>query len=59
MQNLYCLKCVGLNAGKYGPEKTPQLDTFHAVLISIALLVLKISKVIKYYLPMKFGKKQA
>ena len=37
----------GLNAGKYGPEKTPQLDTFHAVLISIALLVLKISKVIK------------
>ena len=21
----------GLNAGKYGPEKTPYLDTFHAV----------------------------
>ena len=22
---------VGLNTGKYGPEKTPYLDTFHAV----------------------------
>ena len=22
----------GLNAGKYGPEKTPYLDTFHAVI---------------------------
>ena len=21
------------NAGKYGPEKTPQLDTFHAVFL--------------------------
>ena len=21
----------GLNAGKYGPEKTPYVDTFHAV----------------------------
>ena len=21
----------GLNTGKYGPEKTPHLDTFHAV----------------------------
>ena len=24
----------GLNAGKYGPEKTPYLDTFHAVIRS-------------------------
>ena len=23
---------LGLNTGKYGPEKTPYLDTFHAVL---------------------------
>ena len=22
----------GLNTGKYGPEKTPNLDTFHAVI---------------------------
>ena len=22
---------LGLNTGKYGPEKTPYLDTFHAV----------------------------
>ena len=22
------------NAGKYGPEKTPYLDTFHAVIVS-------------------------
>ena len=25
------------NAGKYGPEKTPYLDTFHAAFIEIAL----------------------
>ena len=24
-----------LNAGKYGPEKTPYLDTFHAVPIQL------------------------
>ena len=24
----------GLNTGKYGPEKTPYLDTFHAVDLS-------------------------
>ena len=23
----------GLNAGKYGPEKTPYLDTFHTVIL--------------------------
>ena len=25
----------GPNAGKYGPEKTPYLDTFHAVLLEL------------------------
>ena len=25
----------GPNTGKYGPEKTPYLDTFHAVIITI------------------------
>ena len=24
---------LGLNTGKYGPEKTQYLDTFHAVLV--------------------------
>ena len=28
---------LGLNAGKYGPEKTPYLDTFHAVNILISV----------------------
>ena len=43
-----CVKCVqkrtefGLNTGKYGPEKTPYLDTFHAVLFSMVLLWLEI-----------------
>ena len=23
--------CIGLNTGKYGPEKTPYLNTFHPV----------------------------
>ena len=45
--NLHCVKSVrirsffwsvfplfGLNTGKYGAEKTPYLDTFHAVLIN-------------------------
>ena len=27
----------GLNKGKYGPEKTPYLDTFHAVQFSKAI----------------------
>ena len=25
--------CISPNAGKYGPEKTPYLDTFHAMLM--------------------------
>ena len=38
IQSLYCVKSVQIrsfsspNAGKYGLEKTPYLDTFHAVL---------------------------
>ena len=31
------------NTGKYGPEKTPYLDTFHAVLLSNIQIVLCIS----------------
>ena len=27
----YCVSVFSPNAGKYGPEKTPHLDTFHAV----------------------------
>ena len=26
-----CEMCPNTNVGKYGPEKTPYLDTFHAV----------------------------
>ena len=33
-----CFPVFGLNTGKYGPEKTQYLDTFHAVLETIALL---------------------
>ena len=38
IQSLYCVKSVQIrsffcpNAGKYGLEKTPYLDAFHAVL---------------------------
>ena len=28
----------GPNAGKYGPEKTPYLDTFHALLVTVKLV---------------------
>ena len=31
----------GLNTGKYGPGKTPYLDTFHAVIKSPTSLILK------------------
>ena len=27
-----CFPVFGLNTGKYGPEKAPYLDTFHAVM---------------------------
>ena len=26
---------IALNTGKYGPEKTPELDTFHAVVYNV------------------------
>ena len=28
---IYQISVFSLNTGKYGPEKTPYLDTFHAV----------------------------
>ena len=31
-------KCPDTNIGKYGPERTPYLDTFHAVWSSVTLL---------------------
>ena len=31
------LSVFSQNAGKYGPEKTPYLDTFHALIISLNL----------------------
>ena len=30
-----CFPVFGLNTGKYGPEITPYLDTFHAVIVHI------------------------
>ena len=35
---------LGLNAGKYGPEKTPHLDTFHAVIVLRIEIFLKLLK---------------
>ena len=35
------LSVFSLNAGKYGPEKTPYLDTFHAVLCLVPTKNLK------------------
>ena len=32
-----------LNAGKYGPEKPPYLDTFHAVIKKVCCLLLPLS----------------
>ena len=53
---LHCVKSVqirsfsgpyfsvfGLNTGKYGPEKTPYLNTFHAVLSSALDIMLLVS----------------
>ena len=31
--NTEYLSVFSVNAGKYGPEKTPYLDTFHVVLV--------------------------
>ena len=28
------------NTGKYGPEKTPHLDTFHVVVLNVLVLIL-------------------
>ena len=33
----------GMNAGKYGPEKTPYFDTFHPVVSSVNVTKSKIS----------------
>ena len=40
------------DVGKYGPEKTPYLDTFHAVILFVSPLVLceAFEKVKKHYL---------
>ena len=37
----------GLNTGKYGPEKTPYLDTFHAVEILHSKCVKKEKQILK------------
>ena len=37
----------GLNTGKYGPEKTPYLDTFHAVFGKAKLTLVTITAEIK------------
>ena len=29
------ISCIGLNTGKYGPEISPYLDTFHKVYVAI------------------------
>ena len=46
-QNFTCLTILleylsvfSVNAGKYGPEKTPYLDTFHVVLVVMATCIL-------------------
>ena len=33
---------LSLNAGKYGPEKTPYLDTFHTVLLTFKECVFRV-----------------
>ena len=43
----------GLNTGKYGPEKTPYLDTFHAVeavFIELFVNLSFLSKCLSFYL---------
>ena len=37
----------GLNTGRYGPEKTPYLDTFHAVTILTIEIMISV-KIEKY-----------
>ena len=38
-----------LNTGKYGPEITPYLDTFHAVLYIVTLLSISNFILFKFY----------
>ena len=38
--NTEYLSVFSVNAGKYGPEKTPYLDTFHVVLVVMATCIL-------------------
>ena len=59
----------GLNTGKYEPEKTPYLDTFHAVLTEVLfmnstyfakvngnLIILKYTNLLpKQYVPLHWG----
>ena len=43
-----CLPVASWNIGKYGPEKTPYLDTFHAMLLSSPILDYGRKKMKKY-----------
>ena len=36
-KNMEYLSAFSTNAGKYGPEKTPYLDTSHAVVFSVCI----------------------
>ena len=40
-KNTSCLSIFSPNAGEYGPEKTPYLDTFHAVLSIVETIIKK------------------
>ena len=45
VNNLHCMKSIQIwspNTGKYGPERTPYLDTFHAVLLWINQFIMMI-----------------
>ena len=47
----------GPNTGKYGPEKTPYLDTFHAVKGDIAVTLLNfvdVSSDLLFYMEKRF-----
>ena len=45
----------GRNTGKYGPEKTPYLDSFHALLefslkFNFILLAVKAAKILEHFI---------
>ena len=40
---------LGLNSWKYGPENTPYLGTFHAVVVQKCFWLLKLVSVFKYF----------